>query len=136
MKTTFMAAATAAFSSAIFSASVLSQEATIVTGSKGVTFVNILTPSDGITLETLAAELTEAMKQEVRFQLGFKNASVHIARDGAYVLNYAQWENTESVDAVVKLLQAGKLPELAQAFSMASPEFHPYDVASVTIAAE
>ena len=118
------------------SSAALAQETMIATGGDGVVFVNILTPSDGVALEQLAAELTEAMETEVRFQPGFRSASVHMARDGSYVLNYAQWDDTGSVDAVVAKVQSGELPELAEAFSLASPEFHPYDVMSVTLAAD
>ncbi|MGR3436085.1 MAG: hypothetical protein ACU0CO_14535 [Shimia sp.] len=115
---------------------VVAEEVTISADGDGVTFVNLLTPNEGVTPEELAAELTEAMETEIRFREGFRNASVHIARDGAYVLNYAQWDSTENVDAVVAAVQAGELPEIAEAFTMSSPEFHPYDVVSVTLAAE
>lgn len=67
---------------------------------------------------------------------GFRTASVHISRDDSYVLNYAQWDDAASVDAVVAALQAGDLPDLALAFSMGSPEFHPYDVFSITVKEE
>ncbi|WP_299775101.1 antibiotic biosynthesis monooxygenase [uncultured Tateyamaria sp.] len=131
MKHFARAVALTALSSAAYA-----QETTIVPGGDGVTFVNILKPADGVSLEQLAAELTEAMGKEISKQPGFRAASVHMARDGSYVLNYGQWDSTDAVDAVVIKLQAGELPELGQAFSMAAPEFHPYDVMSVTKAAE
>ncbi|MFQ6550442.1 antibiotic biosynthesis monooxygenase [Aestuariibius sp. 2305UL40-4] len=131
MKRLLTAVAVAALSSAA-----LAQDTTITTDRDGVVFVNLMTPAEGVTLDQLAAELTRAMETEIRFQPGFRAASVHVARDGSYVLNYAQWDNTESVDAVVALVQAGELPELAEAFTISAPEFHPYDVVSVTLAAE
>ncbi len=131
MKNLLTAVALTALSSAA-----LAQDATITADGDGVVFVNVMTPAEGVTLDQLAAELTEAMETEIRLQPGFRAASVHVARDGSYVLNYAQWDNTESVDAVVAKVQAGELPELAEAFSMSSPEFHPYDVVSITRAAE
>ena len=116
--------------------STLAQEAVIVPGAENVTYVNVLTPADGVTLDALAAQLTTAMENDASAMPGFRSASVHVARDGAYVLNYAQWDDTASVDAVVAALGEGRLPDLATAFSMASPEFHPYDVVSVTLAGE
>lgn len=112
------------------------QQTTIARDAGGVVFVDLLTPADGVTLEELAAELTEAMDAEIRLQPGFRAASVHVARDGAYLLNYTQWDDTASVDAVVAGLETSRLPELAQAFAMSSPEFHPYDVVSVILASE
>ena len=115
---------------------VSAQEATIVSDAGYVTYVNVLAPAEGVTLDALATQLTTAMENDASKMPGFRSASVHVARDGAYVLNYAQWDNTASVDAVVAALGEGRLPDLAQAFSMASPEFHPYDVVSVTLAGE
>ena len=120
----------------VLSAAALAQDATITADGDGVVFVNLMTPKEGVTLDQLALELTEAMETEVRFVPGFRAASVHVARDGSYVLNYAQWDDTDSVDAVVTKLQAGEMPQLAEAFSMSSPEFHPYDVISVTRSAD
>ena len=112
------------------------QEATIAAGGDGVTFVNLIAPAEGVTVEALAEQLTLAMEADASRMPGFRTASVHVARDGAYVLNYAQWDDVASVDAVVAALGEGELPELTRAFSMGSPEFHPYDVVSVTPAAE
>ncbi|MEM1160846.1 MAG: antibiotic biosynthesis monooxygenase [Pseudomonadota bacterium] len=131
MKTFLTAVALTAISFAA-----LAQDTRITADDDGVVFVNLMKPADGVTLEQLAEQLTEAMELEIRSQPGFRAASVHIARDDSYVLNYAQWDNTESVEAVVAKLQASEMPELAEAFSMSSPEFHPYDVESVTVAEE
>ena len=116
--------------------SAFAQEATIAATGDGVTFVNLLKPNEGVMLDELASQLTKAMEEEASRLPGFRTASVHVARDASYVLNYAQWDSTEAVDAVVAALGKGELPELAKVFSMASPEFHPYDVLSVTPAAE
>ena len=131
MKTLALAAALAA---APFVVS--AQEVTIVPDAGYVTYVNVLAPAEGVTLDALATQLTTAMENDASKMPGFRSASVHVARDGAYVLNYAQWDDTTSVDVVVAALGEGRLPDLAQAFSMASPEFHPYDVVSVTLAGE
>ena len=125
-----------AASIAILPLGAFAQEAVITPGADYVTYINVLTPADGVTLEALAAQLTTAMENDASEMPGFRSASVHVARDGAYVLNYAQWDDTASVDAVVAALGKGRLPDLAEAFSMASPEFHPYDVVSVTLAGE
>lgn len=112
------------------------QDAVISLAGDGVTYVNLLAPADGVTVEDLADQLLLGMQNDASEMPGFRSASIHIARDGAYVLNYAQWDDTASVDAVVAALGEGRLPDLAQAFSMASPEFHPYDVVSITLAGE
>jgi hypothetical protein len=112
------------------------QEAVIVPGGDHVTFVNVMTPNEGVTPGELASQLTVAMENDASRMPGFRTASVHVSRDDSYVLNYAQWDDVASVDALVAALQAGRLPDLAQAFSMSSPEFHPYDVHSVTLAGE
>lgn len=131
MRTLVFAAAIAAAPLAAFA-----QEATIVPNGDGVTYVNVLAPAEGVTLDALAAQLTTAMENDASKMPGFRTASVHVARDGAYVLNYAQWDDTASVDAVVAALGEGQLPDLVKAFAMATPEFHPYDVVSVTLAGE
>ncbi len=110
--------------------------ATLTTTGDHVTFVNIMTPNDGVTLDELASQLTAAMENDASKMPGFRSASVHVSRDNSYVLNYAQWDDVASVDAVVTALQSGSLPDLAQAFSMSSPEFHPYDVFSITLPSE
>ena len=112
---------------------VTAQEAAIRTETDGVIFVNILTPNVGVSLDDLARQLTVAMENDASKMPGFRSASVHVSRDGSYVLNYAQWDDVASVDAVVAAIGAGQLPDLEQAFSMASAEFHPYDVVSVTL---
>lgn len=112
------------------------QEVTITTNDDYVTYVNLLAPADGVSVQELADQLELGMQNDASAMPGFRSASIHIARDGAYVLNYAQWDDTASVDAVVAALGEGQLPDLAQAFAMASPEFHPYDVVSITLAGE
>lgn len=117
-------------------ASAQAQQAVIAADGDGVTFVNLMTPTEGVTLDELARQLTIAMENDASRMPGFRTASVHVSRDESYVLNYAQWDDVASVDAVVAALQGGRLPELATAFAMSSPEFHPYDVHSVTLAGE
>lgn len=139
MKNTFNTLRATAFgvvSALAFAMPVLAGETRIVEGGDGVVFVNLLRPNDGVSIDQLATQLTTAMENDASKMPGFRTASVHVSRDNSYVLNYAQWDNTESVDAVVAALGEGKLPDLAKAFSMATPEFHPYDVYSITLAGE
>ncbi|NJM82253.1 MAG: hypothetical protein HC844_06960 [Tabrizicola sp.] len=139
MKNTFNTLRGTAFgvvSALAFAMPVLAGETRIVEGGDGVVFVNLLRPNDGVSIDQLATQLTTAMENDASKMPGFRTASVHVSRDNSYVLNYAQWDNTESVDAVVAALGEGKLPDLAKAFSMATPEFHPYDVYSITLAGE
>lgn len=129
----FAAAAALFVASAIPAAA---QEATIATSGDHVTFMNVMSPNEGVTLEELARQLTLAMENDIRKMPGFRTASVHVSRDNSYVVNYAQWDDVASVEAVVTALSEGRLPDLAQAFSMSAPEFHPYEVYSVTVAGE
>ncbi|WP_299048746.1 antibiotic biosynthesis monooxygenase [uncultured Tateyamaria sp.] len=114
------------------------QDATVSIAEAGdaVTFINVMTPNEGVTIQELAQQLTLAMETEISSFDGFRNASVHISRDETVVTNYAQWDSEASVQAVVEALTAGDLPELGKAFTISSPVFHPYDVFSITLAAE
>ncbi|WP_119168127.1 antibiotic biosynthesis monooxygenase [Algihabitans albus] len=136
IKATAAVAAAAAALTIAFAFPAAAQEVTIAAGGDHVTFMNVMTPNEGVTLEQLARQLTIAMEDDASRMPGFQTASVHISRDDSYVVNYAQWDDVASVEAVVAALGEGQLPDLAQAFAMSSPEFHPYDVYSVTLVAE
>ncbi len=136
MKRSMTALALAAALGSIGSNILAAQEAAITTDGDRVTFINVLTPNEGVTLDALARQLTVAMENDASTMPGFQSASVHVARDKSYVVNYAQWDNVASVEAVIVALGEGRLPDLARAFAMSSPEFHPYDVQSVTLAGD
>ena len=95
-----------------------------------LTIINILTPKEGTSSEQLIAQLNKALGEELLSQAGFISSTVHQSLDNNLVINYTQWKDEASLQTMVKRLQAGNAPELAQAFSMATPDFHPFSIAS------
>ncbi len=105
--------------------------ATIVANPNYVTFVNVLTPKPGEDQQTIAALLQEGISQSIRFVPGFIAAGVHVSLDNDFVVVYAQWDSEAAVEGAVELIQGGGAPAMAEAFTRATPDFHPYDVAAV-----
>jgi len=95
-----------------------------------LTMINVLTPAHGKQAETIQL-LQAGMNQTMRHQPGFISANIHRSLNSDHVVVYAQWEDQASVDAVVKLIQGGKAPNMATVFTVAQPAFHPYEVVSV-----
>ena len=99
-----------------------------------LTMVNVLTPAKGMQGATIA-QLQKALDTILVKQPGFISGSIHRSLDSAHIVNYAQWENQESLMAFVAKLQSGDAPEMAKVFSMAQPDFHPYAVVSIHVPA-
>ncbi len=97
---------------------------------KVLTIINILTPKDGTSKEELVALLKDALSQEVQTQSGFISSTILQSMDNNYVINYTQWKDQTSLQGMVSRLQSGNAPKLAEAFSMATPDFHPFKVNS------
>ena len=95
-----------------------------------LTAINLLVPNEGVSQSTVARLLKEAMAEEASKQPGFISATVHESLDNDYVVNYAQWKDQASLDAIVELVGNGDLPKLGQAFTLSTPDFHPYAVVS------
>lgn len=93
-----------------------------------LTLINFLTPNAEVAASELALQLAEAMRAEVAATPGFISATVHESLDSPLVVNYAQWENEESVGAITTALEQGEAPELGDAFSLGTPDFHPFAV--------
>lgn len=93
-----------------------------------LTIINFLTPNEGVSASEVAAELSEAMTLEVADTPGFVSATVHESLDSPLVVNYAQWQDQRGLSQIVAELEAGESPELAEAFSLASPDFHPFEL--------
>ena len=100
-----------------------------------LTMINVLTPAHGKQAETIQL-LQAGMNQTMRQQPGFISANIHRSLNSDHVVVYAQWKDQASVDAVVKLIQGGKAPNMATVFTVAQPAFHPYEVISVHQAME
>lgn len=95
-----------------------------------LTMINILTPLNG-NQDALVSQLELALKSTLVNEPGFISGNVHRSLDSKHVVNYAQWVDKASLEAFVAKLQAGKAPDMAQVFTMAKPDFHPYVVVSV-----
>ena len=97
--------------------------------------VNVVTPEEGRKAETLAA-LQAGMEDTMRHVPGFISANIHSSLDSDHIVVYAQWRSRAAVAAAVELVTSGKAPAMAKAFSIAQPDFHPYEVVSVHTAAQ
>ena len=98
---------------------------TISTESGLLTMINIMQP-DSAEQDEVVTLLGQGMDSTASRQEGFVSASIHRSLDNHYVVNYAQWQSFENVQAVVELVQNGQASELAEAFAKGNPEFHPY----------
>ncbi|MGC3875060.1 antibiotic biosynthesis monooxygenase [Halomonas sp. GXIMD04776] len=100
-----------------------------------LTMINVFTPTSG-TQDEVATAIQKGLEDSVSHLPGFINATVHKSHDNEYVVVYAQWKDQASVDAAVEAIQGGGAPAMMQAFTIANPDFHPYDVLSVHVAKE
>ncbi len=50
--------------------------------------------------------------------------------DNDYVINYSQWKDQASLQAMVERLKSGNAPKLGAAFSASIPDFHPFKINS------
>ena len=95
-----------------------------------LTIINVLKPIDGVSQSELAQLLKIALADELVTQPGFISSTVHESMDNEYVVNYSQWKNQKALDIMVERLQSGDAPKLGQAFSNATPDFHPFTIVS------
>ena len=102
----------------------------IKTGTSLLTMVNVFetTPE---TQKQLVDALHGATEAVICKQPGFVSANFHVSRDGLRVVNYAQWQNVESLQAMFAdpvckqhIEKAGKIAQKI--------DVHYYDVFSVT----
>lgn len=109
----------------------IADDATIAPEAPILTMINVLTPGvDG--QDALVAQLQLALEGTLSKTPGFISGSVHRSLDSNHVVNYAQWSDQASLEAFVARLQSGDAPAMAAVFAMATPDFHPYSVVSVT----
>lgn len=95
-----------------------------------LTMVNVLTPGPEGQAAVIAA-LNDALANTVAGQPGFVSASVHRSLDSDHVVNYAQWRDMAALQAFVVKLEAGEAPAIARVFTLATPDYHPYEVVAV-----
>jgi len=103
---------------------------TIDSQNKLLTIINILTPNEGISKEEVVNQLNDALENELMTQSGFVSSTVHQSLDNNLVINYTQWKDMNSLQEMVKRVQSGNAPKLAKVFSMATPDFHPFNIVS------
>lgn len=103
---------------------------TIDTKGKLLTIINILTPKDGTSKEELTLLLKNGVADDVLTQPGFISSTILESMNNDYVINYSQWKDEASLQAMVTRLQSGKAPRLAKAFSVSTPDYHPFSITS------
>ena len=104
----------------------LNKKVTIDKKGKLLTIINILIPKDGTSKEELTLLLKNAVADDVLTQPGFISSTILESMNNNYVINYSQWKDGASLQAMVTRLQSGKAPKLAKAFSMSTPDYHPF----------
>ncbi len=99
---------------------------TITPNSKLCTLINVFTVTPEKQQELVDA-LVAATEDVIRFLPGFISANIHKSVDGIRVTNYAQWENAEALQAMLRHPEASahikKCQELAEHI-----DFHLYTV--------
>ncbi|SHI64895.1 antibiotic biosynthesis monooxygenase family protein [Aquimarina spongiae] len=100
-----------------------------------LTVINVITPKEG-QQEKIVELLQKGMTETMRYQKGFISANIHKSLDSEHVIVYAQWKDGASLQEAVKLIEAGKAPNMLEVFSNSTPDYHPYDVISVNLASE
>ena len=106
------------------------ESVTIDAKNKLLTIINILTPKEGVSKEEIISQLNDALENELTTQAGFVSSTVHQSLDNNLIINYSQWKDMNSLQEMVKRLKTGKAPKLGKAFSMTTPDFHPFTIVS------
>ncbi len=112
----------------------ISDKAIIEADTNNFTVINVITPKEGQQDEVVQL-LQKGMTETMRYQPGFISANIHKSLDSDHIVVYAQWKDAVSLQQAVKLIEAGKAPNMLEVFSNASPDYHPYQVISVNLAA-
>lgn len=93
-----------------------------------VTLINVFTV-DPSKQETLVKVLDDATNNVIKDMPGFVSANIHRGLDGRHVVNYAQWESREAMEAM--LAHPAAQEHLRDAAALATFEPNLYDVAPV-----
>jgi len=101
---------------------------TIERGAPVVTLINVFTV-DPTKQEALVRVLDEATEKVIKDMPGFVSANIHRSLDGHHVVNYAQWESREAMDAM--LAHQACQQHLRDAAALAGFEPYLYEVSSV-----
>jgi len=106
---------------------VIEKKVELITNPNLLTVINIMTPnaSDKNNVLTL---LKEGIDETMSKQQGYISSNVHSSMDNDYIINYSQWETGEDLQSAGELVGSGGAPKMAQAFSLSSPDYHPFQV--------
>ncbi len=92
-----------------------------------LTVINIMQP-ESEDQDRVISLLQNGIDSTISELNGFVSTSLHKSQDNNYVLNYAQWSTETDLQAAVDLITTGGAPQMAEAFSLSDPDFHPYAV--------
>lgn len=106
----------------------MTDTSTIRTGSGLTTLINVFTV-DPARQQELVDVLSRATQEVICHLPGFVSANIHASVDGTKVVNYAQWESPEALQAM--LADPSARPHLDQAAALGSFEPNLYEVAFV-----
>ncbi|PHR61085.1 MAG: hypothetical protein COA43_05445 [Robiginitomaculum sp.] len=120
----------AMFGTLVSCATTNNQTSYINTSDPILTMVNVLTPTS-VDQNAAIAQMQKAFDTTLVYQPGFISGNILKSLDSDHIVTYAQWEDEAALKAFVKKLQSGNAPEMAQAFSITKPDYHPYKVVSV-----
>lgn len=103
------------------------QKVELKTNNSLLTVINLMKP-DSANQEATLNFLQAGLEQTMSKQPGFVSSSLHKSLDNNYIINYAQWETGEDLQAASDLVNGGGAPNMAEAFGMSSPDFHPFNL--------
>lgn len=69
-------------------------------GANPLTLINVFTVAPE-RQTALVAALEEATEESIRYRPGFVSVNIHASLDGTRVVNYAQWESREHLEAML-----------------------------------
>ena len=101
------------------------EEVTLIVNPDLLTVINIMSPQEEDQDKVLTL-LQEGIDGTISKLNGFVSTNLHKSTDNNYVLNYAQWSSQEDLQGAVDLINSGGAPQMAEAFSLSNPDFHPY----------
>ncbi|MEM9459550.1 MAG: antibiotic biosynthesis monooxygenase [Myxococcota bacterium] len=94
---------------------------------EGITAINIMEPA-GEDRQRLVELLSAGMTDTMRTRDGFGSGALHRSMDSDHIVNVARWRSTDDLAAAAELVESGGAPKMAEAFSLATPSFHPYTI--------
>jgi len=106
---------------------VVEKKVELVTNPNLLTVINIMTPNSDDKNNVLTL-LKEGIDETMSKQQGYISSNVHSSKDNEYIINYSQWETGEDLQFAGELVGSGGAPKMAQAFSLSSPDYHPFQV--------